>query len=160
MKSVKRGGEGGRGGNSIFCGYSTVRRARGGGGRVYSPSSAHTGTERVEGYGPERVCITLFLSSLRFFPRSNPWPRIFLTFILCIQNVGLYEIAEMKWYSSVSQKNSYNIIEYLNMCFYPQYFQLRAHMYQARSLIGSDASGLSDPFARVIAGEYCRTTQV
>ncbi|CAB4068037.1 OTOF [Lepeophtheirus salmonis] len=39
-------------------------------------------------------------------------------------------------------------------------FQLRAHMYQARSLIGSDASGLSDPFARVIIGEYCRTTQV
>ena len=33
-------------------------------------------------------------------------------------------------------------------------------MYQARSLIGSDASGLSDPFARVICGEYCRITQV
>ncbi|XP_076264991.1 otoferlin-like isoform X1 [Rhynchophorus ferrugineus] len=39
-------------------------------------------------------------------------------------------------------------------------FQLRAHIYQARSLIGSDASGLSDPFARVIAGEFCKTTQV
>lgn len=33
-------------------------------------------------------------------------------------------------------------------------------MYQARSLIGSDASGLSDPFARVIIGEYMRVTQV
>ncbi len=41
-----------------------------------------------------------------------------------------------------------------------QFFQVRAHMYQARSLIGSDASGLSDPFARVIIGEYCKTTQV
>ncbi|XP_076388300.1 otoferlin isoform X7 [Megachile rotundata] len=39
-------------------------------------------------------------------------------------------------------------------------FQLRAHMYQARSLIGSDASGLSDPFARVICGEFCKSTQV
>ncbi|XP_012269850.2 otoferlin isoform X2 [Athalia rosae] len=39
-------------------------------------------------------------------------------------------------------------------------FQLRAHMYQARSLIGSDASGLSDPFAKVICGEFCRSTQV
>lgn len=39
-------------------------------------------------------------------------------------------------------------------------FQMRAYMYQARSLIGSDASGLSDPFARVVIGEYCRTTQV
>ncbi|PSN37731.1 Otoferlin [Blattella germanica] len=39
-------------------------------------------------------------------------------------------------------------------------FQLRAHMYQARSLIGSDASGLSDPFARVVIGEYCKVTQV
>ncbi|XP_072153878.1 otoferlin [Bemisia tabaci] len=39
-------------------------------------------------------------------------------------------------------------------------FQMRAYIYQARSLIGSDASGLSDPFARVIISEYCRTTQV
>ncbi|KAL0280303.1 UNVERIFIED_CONTAM: hypothetical protein PYX00_001638 [Menopon gallinae] len=39
-------------------------------------------------------------------------------------------------------------------------FQLRAHVYQARSLIGSDASGLSDPFARIVIGEYCKTTQV
>ena len=37
---------------------------------------------------------------------------------------------------------------------------MRAYVYQARSLIGSDDSGLSDPFARVIMGEYCRTTQV
>ncbi|XP_050710389.1 otoferlin-like isoform X3 [Eriocheir sinensis] len=41
-----------------------------------------------------------------------------------------------------------------------QTFQLRAHMYQARSLIGSDSSGLSDPFARVIMGEHSRLTQV
>ena len=41
-----------------------------------------------------------------------------------------------------------------------QFFQVRAHMYQARSLIGSDASGLSDPFARVIIGEWCKITQV
>ncbi|MPC26740.1 Fer-1-like protein 6 [Portunus trituberculatus] len=41
-----------------------------------------------------------------------------------------------------------------------QTFQLRAHMYQARSLIGSDSSGLSDPFARVIMGEHSRVTQV
>lgn len=45
--------------------------------------------------------------------------------------------------------------------FFPfQTFQLRAHMYQARSLIGSDSSGLSDPFARVIMGEHSRLTQV
>ena len=47
-----------------------------------------------------------------------------------------------------------------NLFIFLQFFQLRAHMYQARSLIGSDASGLSDPFARVICGEYCKTTQV
>ncbi|KAK7584153.1 hypothetical protein V9T40_005116 [Parthenolecanium corni] len=39
-------------------------------------------------------------------------------------------------------------------------FQFRANVYQARSLIGSDASGLSDPFARVIIGENMRVTQV
>ena len=39
-------------------------------------------------------------------------------------------------------------------------FQLRAHMYQARSLIGSDASGLSDPFARIAFGDQSVCTQV
>lgn len=47
-----------------------------------------------------------------------------------------------------------------SLIFHLQIFQLRAHIYQARSLIGSDASGLSDPFARVIAGEFSKTTQV
>lgn len=41
-----------------------------------------------------------------------------------------------------------------------QVFQLRAHIYQARSLIGSDASGLSDPFAVVYITEFAKTTQV
>ena len=41
-----------------------------------------------------------------------------------------------------------------------QVFQLRAHMYQARRLIGSDASGLSDPFARIIYGDQSQCTQV
>ncbi|KAL9883742.1 otoferlin-like isoform 3-T8 [Glossina fuscipes fuscipes] len=39
-------------------------------------------------------------------------------------------------------------------------FQLRAHVYQARSLIGSDASGLSDPYATVYITEFAKTTQV
>ncbi|XP_053624309.1 otoferlin-like isoform X2 [Plodia interpunctella] len=39
-------------------------------------------------------------------------------------------------------------------------FQMRAYVYQARSLIGSDSSGLSDPFARVVIGESSTTTQV
>ena len=33
-------------------------------------------------------------------------------------------------------------------------------MYQARSLIGSDASGLSDPFARIVFGDQSQCTQV
>ncbi|XP_050361136.1 otoferlin-like [Nymphalis io] len=39
-------------------------------------------------------------------------------------------------------------------------FQMRAYIYQARSLIGSDSSGLSDPFARVVIEEYSATTKV
>ncbi|KAG4068663.1 hypothetical protein HA402_002354 [Bradysia odoriphaga] len=39
-------------------------------------------------------------------------------------------------------------------------FQLRAHIYQARSLIASDASGLSDPYATVYITEFSKTTQV
>ncbi|XP_065062327.1 otoferlin-like isoform X2 [Rhopilema esculentum] len=41
-----------------------------------------------------------------------------------------------------------------------QKFMLRAHIYQARSLIGSDASGLSDAFARVIFGQMAADTRV
>lgn len=37
---------------------------------------------------------------------------------------------------------------------------MRAYIYQARSLIGSDSSGLSDPFARVIIGENSANTLV
>ncbi|XP_046585626.1 otoferlin-like isoform X5 [Haliotis rubra] len=41
-----------------------------------------------------------------------------------------------------------------------QVFQLRCHMYQARQLIGSDASGLSDPFARIAFADQSACTQV
>ncbi|CAG2103855.1 unnamed protein product, partial [Medioppia subpectinata] len=39
-------------------------------------------------------------------------------------------------------------------------FELRAHIYQARSLFASDSSGLSDPFAKVILTDACQTTEV
>uniref|UniRef100_G1T497 C2 domain-containing protein n=1 Tax=Oryctolagus cuniculus TaxID=9986 RepID=G1T497_RABIT len=40
------------------------------------------------------------------------------------------------------------------------YFQLRAHMYQARGVLAADDSGLSDPFARVLISTQCQTTRV
>ncbi|KAM6163837.1 fer-1-like protein 4 [Rhynchocyon petersi] len=40
------------------------------------------------------------------------------------------------------------------------YFQLRAHLYQARGVLAADDSGLSDPFARVLISTHCQTTQV
>ncbi|KAK2840231.1 hypothetical protein Q5P01_013971 [Channa striata] len=39
-------------------------------------------------------------------------------------------------------------------------FQLRCHMYQARGLIAADASGLSDPFARVTFLSHSQTTNI
>lgn len=39
-------------------------------------------------------------------------------------------------------------------------YQLRCHLYQARSLIGSDQSGLSDPFCRVVFEGHSATTEV
>lgn len=39
-------------------------------------------------------------------------------------------------------------------------FQLRAHMYQARSLFAADSSGLSDPFARVFFSTHSQVTEV
>uniref|UniRef100_F7AL85 Otoferlin n=2 Tax=Xenopus tropicalis TaxID=8364 RepID=F7AL85_XENTR len=41
-----------------------------------------------------------------------------------------------------------------------QVFQLRAHMYQARSLFAADSSGLSDPFARVFFNTQSQCTEV
>uniref|UniRef100_A0A672QRH7 Otoferlin n=1 Tax=Sinocyclocheilus grahami TaxID=75366 RepID=A0A672QRH7_SINGR len=41
-----------------------------------------------------------------------------------------------------------------------QIFQLRIHMYQARSLFAADSSGLSDPFARVFFSTHSQVTEV
>nr|XP_005986843.1 PREDICTED: fer-1-like protein 4 [Latimeria chalumnae] len=40
------------------------------------------------------------------------------------------------------------------------YFQLRAHLYQARGILPADESGLSDPFARVVFMTQCQNTRV
>ncbi|XP_051887398.1 fer-1-like protein 4 isoform X2 [Pristis pectinata] len=42
---------------------------------------------------------------------------------------------------------------------YNSYFQLRAHMYQARGLLAADDTGLSDPFARVVFSTQCQSTR-
>ncbi|XP_074068175.1 fer-1-like protein 4 [Macrotis lagotis] len=40
------------------------------------------------------------------------------------------------------------------------YFQLRAHLYQARGVLAADDSGLSDPFAHVLVSTQCQSTRV
>nr|KAF6358495.1 hypothetical protein mPipKuh1_010322 [Pipistrellus kuhlii] len=40
------------------------------------------------------------------------------------------------------------------------YFQLRAHLHQARGVLAADGSGLSDPFARVLVSTQCQATRV
>ncbi|KAG5866594.1 hypothetical protein JTB14_013113 [Gonioctena quinquepunctata] len=65
-----------------------------------------------------------------------------------------------KFGKHVFDKVKYHVVYANTGHFSVQIFQLRAHIYQARSLIGSDASGLSDPFARIIAGEFSKTTEV
>ncbi|XP_067402968.1 fer-1-like protein 4 [Emydura macquarii macquarii] len=39
------------------------------------------------------------------------------------------------------------------------YFQLRAHLYQARGILPGDDNGLSDPFARVVFSTQCQITR-
>ncbi|TWW71797.1 Otoferlin Fer-1-like protein 2, partial [Takifugu flavidus] len=41
-----------------------------------------------------------------------------------------------------------------------QIFQLRVHMYQARSLFAADSTGLSDPFARIFFSTQSQVTEV
>ncbi|MCJ8736710.1 hypothetical protein PDJAM_G00015680 [Pangasius djambal] len=41
-----------------------------------------------------------------------------------------------------------------------QVFQLRVHMYQARSLFAADSTGLSDPFARVFFSTHSQVTEI
>uniref|UniRef100_A0A3P8YYU0 C2 domain-containing protein n=1 Tax=Esox lucius TaxID=8010 RepID=A0A3P8YYU0_ESOLU len=41
-----------------------------------------------------------------------------------------------------------------------RYFQMRAHIYQARGLKAADDNGLSDPFAKVVFSTQCMRTQV
>uniref|UniRef100_A0A8B9FK52 C2 domain-containing protein n=1 Tax=Amazona collaria TaxID=241587 RepID=A0A8B9FK52_9PSIT len=40
------------------------------------------------------------------------------------------------------------------------YFQLRAHLYQARGVLPADDNGLADPFARVVFSTYCQATRM
>uniref|UniRef100_A0A8C2F870 Fer-1 like family member 4 n=1 Tax=Cyprinus carpio TaxID=7962 RepID=A0A8C2F870_CYPCA len=53
-------------------------------------------------------------------------------------------------------------IPLLPLSFYPdsRYFQLRAHIYQARGIIAADDNGLSDPFAKVVFSTQCQVTRV
>uniref|UniRef100_A0A673IGM9 Copine-3-like n=1 Tax=Sinocyclocheilus rhinocerous TaxID=307959 RepID=A0A673IGM9_9TELE len=41
-----------------------------------------------------------------------------------------------------------------------RYFQLRAHIYQARGIIAADDNGLSDPFTKVVFSTQCQFTRV
>uniref|UniRef100_A0A3Q2XCE0 Otoferlin n=1 Tax=Hippocampus comes TaxID=109280 RepID=A0A3Q2XCE0_HIPCM len=47
----------------------------------------------------------------------------------------------------------------VSLVYNKQVFQLRAHMYQARSLFAADSSGLSDPFARVFFSTHSQVTE-
>uniref|UniRef100_A0A8C9VVM1 Fer-1-like protein 4 n=1 Tax=Scleropages formosus TaxID=113540 RepID=A0A8C9VVM1_SCLFO len=40
-----------------------------------------------------------------------------------------------------------------------RYFQLRAHVYQARGILAADDNGLSDPFAKVVLSTHCQVTR-
>ncbi|NXE63728.1 FR1L4 protein, partial [Calcarius ornatus] len=60
------------------------------------------------------------------------------------------EIAQLSTYSPPSQLSRDDF----------SYFQLRAHLYQARRILPADDNGLSDPFARVVFSTHCQTTRM
>ncbi|NXF83594.1 FR1L4 protein, partial [Sclerurus mexicanus] len=67
----------------------------------------------------------------------------------CLSETG-EEIAHLSAYSPPSQLSRDDF----------SYFQLRAHLYQARGILPADDNGLSDPFARVVFSTYCQTTRM
>ncbi|XP_039590653.1 fer-1-like protein 4 [Polypterus senegalus] len=46
------------------------------------------------------------------------------------------------------------------LCEDSRYFQLRAHVYQARGILAADDNGLSDPFAKAVFSTQCQTTRI
>ncbi|NXT95962.1 FR1L4 protein, partial [Anhinga rufa] len=67
----------------------------------------------------------------------------------CLSDSG-QEIAQLSAYSPPSQLSRDDF----------SYFQLRAHLYQARGILPADDNGLSDPFARVVFSTHCQTTRM
>ncbi|NXY24527.1 FR1L4 protein, partial [Atrichornis clamosus] len=60
------------------------------------------------------------------------------------------EIGQLSTYSPPSQLSRDDF----------SYFQLRAHLYQARGILPADDNGLSDPFAKVVFSTHCQTTRM
>ncbi|NXE28405.1 FR1L4 protein, partial [Ardeotis kori] len=60
------------------------------------------------------------------------------------------EIAQLSAYSPPSQLSRDDF----------SYFQLRAHLYQARGILPADDNGLSNPFARVVFSTHCQNTRM
>ncbi|KGL94346.1 Fer-1-like 4, partial [Charadrius vociferus] len=59
----------------------------------------------------------------------------------------------------IAQLSSYSPPSWLSRDDF-SYFQLRAHLYQARGILPADDNGLSDPFARVVFSTHCQTTRM
>ncbi|NXD01514.1 FR1L4 protein, partial [Certhia familiaris] len=59
----------------------------------------------------------------------------------------------------IAQLSAYSLPSWLSRDDF-SYFQLRAHLYQARGILPADDNGLSDPFARVVFSTHCQTTRM
>ncbi|XP_038015241.1 fer-1-like protein 4 isoform X4 [Motacilla alba alba] len=59
----------------------------------------------------------------------------------------------------IAQLSAYSLPSWLRRDDF-SYFQLRAHLYQARGILPADDNGLSDPFARVVFSTHCQTTRM
>uniref|UniRef100_A0A674C754 Fer-1-like protein 4 n=1 Tax=Salmo trutta TaxID=8032 RepID=A0A674C754_SALTR len=53
-----------------------------------------------------------------------------------------------------------NMVPIKLSCEDSRYFQLRAHIYQARGIVAADDNGLSDPFTKVVFSTQCQVSRV
>uniref|UniRef100_A0A8C1QKP3 Otoferlin n=2 Tax=Cyprinus carpio TaxID=7962 RepID=A0A8C1QKP3_CYPCA len=101
---------------------------------------------------------TIFFK-VRMNANSENVLKTFYVRILILKK-GPYHLISLIYYEDFLTKLPKQLVMNLSVSLNLQIFQLRVHIYQARSLFAADSTGLSDPFARVFFSTHSQVTEV